>query len=206
MICIYIFIFNLADKYGVSQVVLVVRIDLPMQEMQERRVCSLGWENPLEEEMATHSSILAWEIPWTEEPGRLQSIGLRRVRHDLVTKLPPQGHHSIFHDNVSLNPWKSKGCELIRALPVRTDQDTDRQVCSKDQSVKLNLPISAVCACMLSHTQEMSTRPTEAHSVDKLCLTVCDLMDSSQPGSSVHGIFQARILGWVAISYSRGSS
>ena len=174
--------------------------------MQEPWVQSLGQKDALEEEMATHSSILAWEIPWTEEPGRLQSIGLRRVRHDLVTKLPPQGHHSIFHDNVSLNPWKSKGCELIRALPVRTDQDTDRQVCSKDQSVKLNLPISAVCACMLSHTQEMSTRPTEAHSVDKLCLTVCDLMDSSQPGSSVHGIFQARILGWVAISYSRGSS
>ena len=42
----------------------------------------LGWEDPLEEEMATHSSILAWRIPWTEEPGRLQSIGSQRVRHD----------------------------------------------------------------------------------------------------------------------------
>ena len=59
--------------------------------------------------MATHSSILAWEILWTEEPGRLQSMGLQRVRHDLVTKPPPQGHHSILHDNVSLNPWESKG-------------------------------------------------------------------------------------------------
>ena len=49
---------------------------------------SLGWEEPLEEEMATHSSILAWEISWTEEPGRLQSMGSRRVRHDLVTKPP----------------------------------------------------------------------------------------------------------------------
>ena len=43
-------------------------------------------EDPLEEEMATHSSILAWEIPRTEEPGGLQSMGLQRVRHDLVTK------------------------------------------------------------------------------------------------------------------------
>ena len=42
----------------------------------------LGWEDPLEEEMATHSSILAWEIPWTEEPGGLQSIGSQRTGHD----------------------------------------------------------------------------------------------------------------------------
>ena len=46
------------------------------------QVRSLGWEDPLEEEMATQSSILAWEIPWTEEPVRLQSIGLQRVGHD----------------------------------------------------------------------------------------------------------------------------
>ena len=46
------------------------------------RVHSSGQEDTLEEGMATHSSILAWEIPWTEEPGGLQSIGLQRVRHD----------------------------------------------------------------------------------------------------------------------------
>ena len=46
-----------------------------MQETQDTQVRSLGWEDPLEEEMATHSNILAWEIPWTEEPGGLQSIG-----------------------------------------------------------------------------------------------------------------------------------
>ena len=50
-----------------------------MQETQETWVCSRGWEDPLEEEMATHSSVLAWRIPWTEEPGGLQSIGLQRV-------------------------------------------------------------------------------------------------------------------------------
>ena len=53
-----------------------------MQETQETQVRSLGQEDPLEEDMATHSSILAWRIPWTEEPGRLQSMGLQRVRHD----------------------------------------------------------------------------------------------------------------------------
>ena len=50
--------------------------------MQETQVQSLGREDLLEKEMATHSSILAWKIPWMEEPGRLQSMGLQRVRHD----------------------------------------------------------------------------------------------------------------------------
>ena len=53
-----------------------------MQEPQEIQVQSLGWENPLEKDMATHSSILAWRIPRTEEPGRLQSMGSQRVGHD----------------------------------------------------------------------------------------------------------------------------
>ena len=50
--------------------------------MWETQVQALGWEDPLEKEMATHSSILAWTIPWTEEPGRQQSMGSQRVRHD----------------------------------------------------------------------------------------------------------------------------
>ena len=50
--------------------------------MRETRVRSLGWEDPLEKEMATHSSTLAWRIPWREEPGRLQSTGSQRVGHD----------------------------------------------------------------------------------------------------------------------------
>ena len=50
--------------------------------MQETRVQSLGWEDSLEKEMATHSSTLAWRIPWREEPGRLQSMGSQRVGHD----------------------------------------------------------------------------------------------------------------------------
>ena len=50
--------------------------------MWETRVRSLGWEDPLQKEMATHSSIHAWKIPWTEEPGGLQSMGSQRVGHD----------------------------------------------------------------------------------------------------------------------------
>ena len=53
-----------------------------LSAMQETRVLSLGWEDALEKEMAAHSSILAWRIPWTEEPGGLQSMGSQRVRRD----------------------------------------------------------------------------------------------------------------------------
>ena len=57
--------------------------------MQESWVQFLGQEEPLKKEMTTHSSILAWRIPWTEEPGRLQSVGVARIGHDLATKPPP---------------------------------------------------------------------------------------------------------------------
>ena len=62
---------------------------MPVQETSETRVQYLVREDPLEEEMATHSSTLAWEISWTEEPGRLQSMGSQRDGHDLGTKPPP---------------------------------------------------------------------------------------------------------------------
>ena len=54
--------------------------------MQETWVQFLGWEDPLEKEMANYSSILAWEIPWTEEPGELQSMGSQRIGYDLRIK------------------------------------------------------------------------------------------------------------------------
>ena len=74
--------------------------------MQETWVQSLGQEDPLEEEMATHSRILAWKIPWTEEPGGLQSMGSQRVGHDFTftfyiptqqkqpvgKRVPPEAH------------------------------------------------------------------------------------------------------------------
>ena len=64
----------------------VVKNSLAKQEMQ---ILSLGQEDPLEKEMATHSGILAWEIPWTEEPRELQSLGSQRVGCDFMIKLPP---------------------------------------------------------------------------------------------------------------------
>ena len=68
--------------FGVTLASLVAQRLKHLTPMQETRVRSLGGEDPLEKEMATHSSILAWRISWTEEPGRLQSTGSQRVGHD----------------------------------------------------------------------------------------------------------------------------
>ena len=112
--------------------------------MQEMWVQSLGWEDPLEKEIPIHSSILAWRIPWSEEPGGLQSKGWKRVRRDWAIELE---HSTTF----KLTMW----------VPAITFQS---------------------------------------------CLTLCNPVDFSQPGSSDHGILQARILGWVAVPSSRDSS
>ena len=62
--------------------ILVAQLVKNLTAVQETQVRSLGWEDPLEKEMATHSSTLAWKIPRTKEPGRLQSMGSQRVGHD----------------------------------------------------------------------------------------------------------------------------
>ena len=69
-------------KYLVPRASLVAQMVKNLPAMQETWVQSLGQEDPLEKEMTTHFSILAWRIPWAEEPGGLQSIGLQRVGHD----------------------------------------------------------------------------------------------------------------------------
>ena len=61
---------------------LVAQIVKRLPAVPETWVLSVGWEDPLEKKMATHSSVLAWKIPQTEEPGGLQSMGLQRIRHD----------------------------------------------------------------------------------------------------------------------------
>ena len=67
---------------GASQVAQWVKNPPAMQEMQETCVWSLGWKDSLGKEVATYSSLLTWRIPWTEEPGRLQSMGSQRAGHD----------------------------------------------------------------------------------------------------------------------------
>ena len=83
-----------SSYHWACQVALVVKKPACQCRRQEMQVWTLGWEDPLEKEAATHSSILAWEIPWTEELGRLQSMGWQRVGHDWAT------------NNFSLSEWE----------------------------------------------------------------------------------------------------
>ena len=85
---IYTHTHNYRNKWNLSYLkesFLVAQTVRHLPTMRETWVWSLGWEDPLEKEMATHSSTLAWKIPWTEELGRLQSMGSQRVGHDWAT-------------------------------------------------------------------------------------------------------------------------
>ena len=76
-----IYLYNIYYIYYIN-IYLVAQMVKHLPAMWETQVQFLGWEDPLEKEMAIHASSLAWKIPWTEEPGRLQSMGLQRVGHD----------------------------------------------------------------------------------------------------------------------------
>ena len=134
--------------YGTSLVAQTVKNLLAMQETQ---IWSLGQKDPREKGIATHSSILAWRISWTEEPGRLQFTGSQRVGYGWATKTVTLSLCSVVYKNIK----------------------------------------SPCCLCVW---------------VAQLCATLCDPIDCSPPGSSIHGILQAGILEWVAMSFPRGSS
>ena len=93
-IYIYIYIYTHTHTHTCIQASLVAQLVKNLSAIQETWVQFLGWEDPLEKKMATHSSILDWRISWTKEPGRLQSMWLQRVGHDSGTK-PPTIHVSI---------------------------------------------------------------------------------------------------------------
>ena len=76
------FTFIFMDVHSLGLASLVAQSVKNLPAVQETGVRSLDWEDPLEKEMATHSSILAWKISWTEEPCGLQSMGSQRIRHD----------------------------------------------------------------------------------------------------------------------------
>ena len=99
------------------QAFLVAQSVKNLPAMQETWVQSLGQEDLLEKEMATHSWILVWEIPWTEEPGRLQSTGSQRVRQYLVTK-PPYVNSDIFYSDTHIM-YLNKKLNIVSDLLLR---------------------------------------------------------------------------------------
>ena len=97
---------------------LVAQMVKPLSAMRETWVWSLGWDDPLEKETAAHSSTLAWKIPWTEEPDKLQSMGMQRVRHDRETSLMTWEKFALGFDQYSRNG-------AIRGrIPLRLDSQT----------------------------------------------------------------------------------
>ena len=112
--CKNLFLFCYMPKYKVNSLPPYSLASLVAQWLknppatQDMWVWSLGWEDPLKQEMAILSSILAWRIPRTEEPGGLQSMGSQRVGHDLVTKSPPPPYSylsTLFGNNVLFIHW-----------------------------------------------------------------------------------------------------
>ena len=151
-----------------------------MQETSETQVLSLAQEDPLEAEIATHSSILTWRIPWTEEPGGLQSMGSQRVR--------------LNWNNLAAAAAK----ELQLCLTVRPHRwQPTRILCPWDSPGK-NTEVGChfLLQCMKVKSESEVTQS---------CPTLNDPMDFSPPGSSIHGIFQARVLEWGAIAFSRSN-
>ena len=154
--------------------------------MQKTWVQSLGREDPLEKEMATHSSILAWKIPWMEEPGRLLSVGLQRIRHDRATSLsflslsfvygsekeslPGVPHLLPLHLHEFISYWTvRKAClywNLIKHSKPSHDTDHKGVPPSRGPSLLGLLPIRC---CLFT----------------QLCLTLCDPIDYSMWGFPV---------------------
>ena len=101
------FTYLFAPALSCSRASLLAQMVKNLPTMQEIWVRSLGWEDPLEKRMATHSSILAWEIPWTEEPGKLQPTESQRVRHDWATNtFTLVAARGVFSCNIwNLVPW-----------------------------------------------------------------------------------------------------
>ena len=154
--------------------------------MQRRWVPSLGQEGPLEEGVATHSSIHAWRSLWAEESGRLQSTGSQGVRHDLVTE------HACTPHTVLGTQQDSKRLRSLRRsgqYPCATSLE-GQQLAEAPWVGVVCLPLRDAAAAAKSL---------------QLCPTPCNPIDGSPPGSPIPGILQARTLEWVAISFSNES-
>ena len=97
---------------------LVAQIVKSPPAMQKTQICSLGWKDPLQKGMAIHSSILAWRVPWTEEPGRLQSMASHRVGHDWATNTHIHTQPSSYCLLALLSKSNSRKTSVTLTLPL----------------------------------------------------------------------------------------
>ena len=166
--------------------------------------------------MAPHSSTPAWKIPWTEEPGGLQSMGSLRVRHDRATSL------SLFifmhwrrkwQPTPVFLPGESQGRQSLVGCHFwgRTESDTT-EATQQQQQQQNSCGAALNWFCLASYSIQLPSQ-LEFHFLGALqsyehakslqsCPTLCNPKDGSPPGSPVPGTLQARTLEWVAISFS----
>ena len=136
---------------GASQVAQCWKAHLTVQKTQETQVWSLGWEDPLEEEMATHSGILAWKISWTEDPGGLQPTGSQRVRQDWAAHTHT---HTHTHTHV-----------IDILLAICHSQLLCQLACF---SLRISVPILAHCPSALCQHRLKTNK--QKHTQDLLCV------------------------------------
>ena len=163
--------------------------------MQETWVLSLGWKDPLKKGIATHSSILAWRIPWTEEPCGLQSMGPQRVRHDGVTNTPThQKGNPNFEETVCIRGIEqvaaAAAVKSLQSCPTLCDPIDGSPPGSARPWISPGKNTGVGCHFPLQCMKVKSERE-----VSQSCLTLRDPMDCSLPGSSVHGIFPGKSAG-----------
>ena len=156
---------------------LVVQMVKNLLAMQETQVWSLGWEVPLERGMATHSSILAWRILWTEEPVRLHLLLLPRVRHNCVT---PEVSFSWL---LFLSPFIPPFCTLFSLCLSPCDQSQQNSIYSKQShshqwnSYKTNMSFMCKYRWLLYSMTSVWQYSVQFSSVAQLCPTLCDPMN-----------------------------
>ena len=199
---------------------LVAQMVKHLSTMRETRVQSLGWEDPLEKEMAIHSSTIAWKIPWTEEPGRLQSTGSQSwTRLGDFTSDREKANCRTLAESICFlflyAPWAKLVCmfsRLEKTKGVIYFLTYEKHVNLKFQffiNVSFWNAVFKYCLQLpffYCGRAEKQQRPYNLRMGAQSCPALCDPLDCSLPGSSVHGIFQGRILEWVAVPSSRGSS
>ena len=174
-----------------------------MQETKETWVRSLGQEDSLEMEMATHSSILVWKIPWTEEPEG-SPCGCKELdMTERLTLIPPKATYRFSEIHMKIPTAFEQKWKANPQIHMEFQGAQIAYVICKNESFRTH----ASWFQNLLQNYNHQNYGTGMNVKVKSCLTLCDPMACSLPGSSVHGIFQAIVLEWIAISFfSKGSS
>ena len=137
--------------------------------VQEIRIQSLGWEDPLEKEMETHSSIVAWRFPWREEPGRLQSTGSQRVGYDWLVNTQRSFSSTISYPLAP--PVSNSYCLYTWCQPLYASHGTVLLYCSRYCTRKLKTFYFCACSFFIYYLYEKYYKPITVHHYIASCFS-----------------------------------